>query len=111
MVKGERITCTWWGGQGGTEEYDILDAQDGVFVEHNWESAPGGRVRYEIESEEPAVVKVESVYPKTAEGKLGQLIDVAPWAFAILNLKSVASGGIDLRCRDDDRPHFESYLD
>ena len=111
MVKGEKITCTWWGGEEGTDRYEILDAEEGVFVEHNWETAPGGRVRYEIESDDPAVVRVEATYPRTTEGKSGQLIDVAPWAFAILNLKSVASGGVDLRCRDENRPHSRSYLD
>ena len=111
MAKGEKITCTWWGHQNETEEYEIIDTQEGVFVEHNWETAPGGRVRYEIESNKPTVIKVEAVYPKTPEGKHGQLIDVAPWAFAILNLKSIASKGADLRCRTENRPRLESYLD
>lgn len=110
MVAGSVIQMTWWYQDSPVEDYTILGCQDGTYLEHNWETAPGGKVRYRIEGEDPVVFTLEATYPEGEIGRQGQLLDLAPWSFATMNLKSVASGGPDLRFRGD-RPRGDAYLD
>ena len=95
--KGKTIQCGWWGSE-PDEEHRILEIKKGHYVEMDWDAvAQGAKVRYSIESENPVVFSLEATYPKTSEGEDAQLLDIAPWTFALMNLKSVVMGGIDLR--------------
>ncbi|MEM7035264.1 MAG: hypothetical protein AAF629_37335 [Chloroflexota bacterium] len=98
IVKGETIDCTWWWSGSEVETYHILDVQDQQYVEINWEHvAAEAKVRYTLEGNNPAVFYLEATYAKSEVGREAQLLDIAPWSFATLNLKSVAAGGVDLR--------------
>lgn len=97
FATGKMIKKSWWWVPDDISTHQILAYQPPESIEYSWEVAKGGRVRYSIEGGRPTIVHIEATYPKTAEGREAQLLDVAPWTFAILNLKSVASGGIDLR--------------
>ena len=78
----------------------------------DWDAVvQGAKVRYSIESENPVVFSVEAIYPKTSEGEGAQLLDIAPWTFALMNLKSVAMGGIDLRNLAFPNPSSDAFID
>ena len=97
FASGQAVTKSWWWDQSDTSEHRILSLVPFNHIEYTWEVAEGGKVRYEVKKGDPTVVTIEATYPETSEGREAQLLDVAPWTFAILNLKSVASGGVDLR--------------
>lgn len=101
---GETITQIWWWDRDESSQHKVLAIEPLHYIELQWEVVEGASVRYMIEKEAPTVISIVASYPKTPEGRAAQLLDVAPWTFAILNLKSVASGGIDLRYHGP-KPH------
>lgn len=110
---GALVRATWWWGDAGTTEHRVLALEPRRLIEFDWSTVDGSSVRYEIAGgpNRPTVGSIVATYPQTSAGRAGQLLDVAPWTFAALNLKSVASGGIDLRHRGA-RPDGErAYID
>lgn len=107
VAKGKTIEFGW--ADNSIDTYKILDLVNGRFME--MELVNGAKVRYSIDRENPVVVTIEATYPQTIEGKQQQLIDVAPWAFYLTNLKSVTSGAIDLRNNNPKLSWRDAFLD
>lgn len=107
IAKDEIIEFAWMNDSAYT--FRVLELENGHFMEMEW--IKGAKVRYSIDRENPVVVTIEATYPQTSEGKEQQLIEIAPWAFEITNLKSIAVGGVDLRSHDSKFSWRDGFID
>jgi uncharacterized protein YndB with AHSA1/START domain len=94
---GAEVRKTWWWDDDESTIHAIVKLEPLQAIEYEWEVIEGAVVRYEISDNDPTVATIQATYPGSEDGRAAQLLDVAPWTFAVLNLKSVASGGLDLR--------------
>lgn len=101
---GAEVEKTWWWSSAERSSHSVVGFEPTRFIEFSWEIVDGAVARYQVEPGEPTVVSIIASYPESPAGRDAQLLDVAPWTFALLNLKSVASGGVDLRQRDQRNP-------
>lgn len=95
---GETLEFGWT--SGNPDRYRVLDVKEGVFWEMDWQAGGPGRVRYSLRGEDAVIFELEVTYDNSEEGRNWQLLEVAPWAFYLSNLKSVAMKGLDLRTMD-----------
>lgn len=85
---------------GPSDGFRVLDWKEGDHWEMEWRAGGLGRVRYSLREEKPVVFELEVTYDSTEEGRRWQLVEAAPWAFYLGNLKSAALKGPDLRTND-----------
>lgn len=94
---GSTVEKSWWWSDSDSTRHTIIDLDPPRSITYEWEVIEGAYVQYTVDHDPPTVVTIRASYPNTDDGRAAQLLDVAPWTFAILNLKSIASGGLDLR--------------
>jgi len=109
MAVGEMLEFGW--SSGPADRFGVLDWKEGEHWEMEWVAGGPGRVRYSLRGEKPVVFELEVTYDNTEEGRKWQLVEAAPWAFYLGNLKSVAMKGPDLRTRDPKVSWKDGFLD
>ncbi len=107
--RGGVVEKGWWWPDSGSTRHTIVELRPPSSITYEWEVVDGAVVQYEVQGDSPTTVTIRADYPDTEDGRAAQLLDVAPWTFAILNLKSIASGGVDLR-HHGSRPRTGSPL-
>ena len=109
MGVGEMLEFGWAGG--APDRFKILDWKEGDYWEMDWQAGGPGRVRYSLRGEGPVVFELEVTYDNSEEGRKWQLLEAAPWAFYLSNLKSIAMKGLDLRTKDPKISWKDGFLD
>ncbi len=64
-----------------------------------------------LRGEGPVIFELEVTYDNSEEGQKWQLLEAAPWAFYLSNLKSIAMKGLDLRTKDPKISWKDGFLD
>ena len=109
MGVGEVLEFGWT--SGAPDRFKILDFKEGDHWEMDWQAGGPGRVRYSLRGEGPVVFELEVTYDNTEEGRKWQLLELAPWAFYLSNLKSTAMKGPDLRTKDQKMSWKDGFLE
>ena len=109
MAVGEMLEFGW--PSGAPDRFRILDFKEGDHWEMDWQAGGPGRVRYSLRGEGIVVFELEVTYDNTEEGRKWQLLESAPWAFYLANLKSAALKGPDLRSQEPKISWKDGFLD
>lgn len=109
MGIGEMLEFGW--ASGSPDRFKIHDWKEGDHWEMEWQAGGPGSVRYSLRGGDPLVFELEVTYDNTEDGRRWQLLEAAPWAFYLGNLKSIALKGPDLRTRDSKVAWKNGHLD
>ena len=109
MAVGETLEFGWTGSS--PDRFRILDWKEGDHWEMEWRAGGPGRVRYSLKGDGPTVFEIEVSYDNTELGRKWQVLEAAPWAFFLANLKSAAMKGPDLRTKDPKVSWRDGFLD
>jgi uncharacterized protein YndB with AHSA1/START domain len=110
IVEGETLEFQW--DSSNPDKFKVLQVVPNQYWEMEWVVADqGGKVRYGIKADNSIVFTLEVTYPRNPTGKEAQDSEVAPWSFMLANLKSIASGGPDLRSHHPSPIWKEGFID